>query len=67
MRDKTKVPAIPGMESLPADVQRVVRTIKETMEVREGVRGNDYLDKGVTYRDLVELGLITESQVPEKE
>lgn len=47
-------------------MRQVLQNMKEITEVREGQRGSDYLDKAVTYRDLVTLGLITESQVPKK-
>lgn len=43
--------------------------IKESIELREGVRtrvGERLLDKFVTYQDLIDLGLITESNVPRR-
>lgn len=65
-----KATILPSIIQLPADLdhhlRQVLQNLKEITEVREGQRGSDYLDKAVTYRDLVTLGLITESQVPKK-
>lgn len=53
-RTETKVPAIPS----PTDdnLKECVSAIKELLEVRNGISGND-LDAGVTFRDLVALEL----------
>lgn len=60
-----KMPSIPTVEFLDADVKAVVRPIKEILEVREGRVGSNK-SRVVTFGDLVDLGLITESQIPEK-
>lgn len=66
MRNPTKLPNIPD---IPPDVDHNVRVIlepvKQRMETREGLTGKDKLDANVTFRDLVNLGLITENQVPD--
>lgn len=67
MRSVTKTPSLGRVPPNTEDeLHRLLQNIKEITEVREGQRGSDYLDKAVTYRDLVTLGLITESQVPKK-
>lgn len=67
MRSVTKTPSLGRVPLNTEDeLHRLLQNIKEITEVREGQRGSDYLDKAVTYRDLVTLGLITESQVPKK-
>lgn len=67
MRSETKTPSIGRVPPhIDDEARRMLQSIKEILEVREGQRGSDYLDKAVTYRDLVSLGLITESQVPKK-
>lgn len=67
MRNKVELPAI-GRVPDGADQQlmKFLRSVKEVVETREGRRGPDYLDRAVTYRDLVDLGLIVESDVPRK-
>ena len=50
---ETKVPAIPNPAS---DPDGFMRAIQEIVGVREGTRGNP-LDRGVTFRDLVDSGL----------
>lgn len=50
---ETKVPSIPN----PAiDPEGFLRAVQEVVQVREGARGNP-LDRGVTFRDLVDAGL----------
>lgn len=51
-------PGIPGRDVLEA--------VKQILETREGRRGSDNLDRVVTYRDLVLLGLIAEGNVPKR-
>jgi hypothetical protein len=49
----TKVPAIPSVPSdASSNEQKFLSAVKETIEVREGVRG-DPLDSVVTFRDLL--------------
>ena len=63
MRNPIKTQAIPDLTpDIDYDVRRVLEAIKDIIEVREGVRGPDRLDQAVTFRDLVALGLIGESQ-----
>jgi len=67
MRDATKIPPLGRVNpEMDDESRKLLQNVKEILEVREGRRGSDYLDKAVTYRDLVTLGLITESQVPRK-
>ncbi len=66
MRATTKIPAIPDVPVSDPVTVRLFGPIKEVIEIREGRRGGDNLDKHVSYRDLVNLGLITEAQVPKK-
>ena len=56
------IPDIPP--TVGEDVLSILEPLKELAETREGRRHNDNLDKAVTFRDLVDLGLIIESQVP---
>ncbi len=54
---------------LGAENKETFDAVKETIEIREGVRtkiGNRLFDKVVTYQDLVDLGLITEINVPRR-
>lgn len=63
MRNPIKTQTIPDLTpGIDDDVRRVLEAIKDIIEVREGVRGPDRLDQAVTFRDLVALGLISESQ-----
>lgn len=50
---ETRVPALPDPNR---DPDGFMRAVKEILEVREGVRGNQ-LDREVTFRDLVDVGL----------
>lgn len=50
---ETRVPALPDPNR---DPEGFLRAVKEILEVREGVRGNQ-LDREVTFRDLVDVGL----------
>jgi len=62
--EKRKTPSIPSIDKL-SDIQLklILKPIKEIIEVREGRLGSKK-DMAVTYQDLVDLGLITESQIP---
>ena len=51
----TKLPSIPGFDG--DNTLSVLSAIKETLEVRTGVRG-DTLDSGVTFRDLESMGYL---------
>ena len=51
----TKLPSIPGFDG--ENTLSVLSAIKETLEVRTGVRG-DTLDSGVTFRDLESMGYL---------
>jgi hypothetical protein len=67
MREAVKIPGLGRVSpKLDPEAQNLLNSIKQIIETREGVRGNDNLDRGVTYRDLIALGLITETQVPKK-
>lgn len=67
MRSKTTIPAVGSIGDVyDAGTQRSLNSLKQAQEIREGIRGGDFLDKTVLWRDLVDLGLITESQVPRK-
>lgn len=52
---KTKVPAIPAPTD--ANLREVARALKGVVDVREGLLG-DPLDKAVTFRDLVDGGIV---------
>ncbi|MEO8296353.1 MAG: hypothetical protein ABI574_00955 [Burkholderiales bacterium] len=54
MAAETKTPSIPSVTA--GNLTEVARAIKETLEVREGLRG-DPLDQVVTHRELVTLNL----------
>jgi hypothetical protein len=56
MTRETKVPAIPDVRD--DNILDVLRSIKATIEVREGAIG-DPLDQGATLRDLTDLNLAT--------
>jgi hypothetical protein len=59
---KTNLPGIPETgPGLDPQVQAVLRPIKEVVETREGRRGAP-LERGVTLRDLVRIGVLTEEQ-----
>lgn len=73
MRNKVELPVIGRVPSgsggggpTDTELMKFLRALKEIIEVREGRRGPDYLDRAVTYRDLIDLGLIVESDVPRK-
>ena len=67
MRDSVKIPGLGRVSpALDAETQQLLSSIKATIETREGVRGSDNLDRAVTYRDLVNLGLIDEADVPRR-
>ena len=55
MSKPTKTPQIPAIpQDVSISVRRWMESVKEVIEVREGTRGKD-LDKGVTFRDLMDL------------
>lgn len=57
MGTKTKTPQLPRVTIKDnPELQRFTDAVTQTVEVREGRRG-DKLDKALTYRDLVEVGL----------
>ena len=59
-----KLPQIPSPLQIEDDkTRKAIVAIKEIVEVREGRLG-DNADNMVTFQDLVDLGLITESQIP---
>jgi len=58
-----KTPQIPSIHGLPDDVKNIIKPMKEILETREGRLGTNK-STGVTYEKLVELGLITEDQIP---
>lgn len=58
MTDETKVPAIPDLVGVDPNIQRILRPIKEALEIRLGLIG-DSLDKAVTLRELQAAGLAT--------
>lgn len=53
LQPETKVPSVPNPGQ---DPDGFMRAIQEIVQVREGARGNP-LDRGVTFRDLVNAGL----------
>lgn len=62
-RRRIQTPNIPDTTHLTEREREVVNPIKETIELREGRRGR--ADEAfVTWRDLVNLGLISESDIP---
>jgi len=60
----SRLPQIPSVHALDVKIREVVKPMKEIIETREGKIGNK-ADKFVTYQGLVDLGLITASQIPE--
>lgn len=58
-----KYPGIPDPAPNIASLHNVVMPMKETIEVLTGQRG-DRLTSGVTWGDLVDLGLVRKDQVP---
>lgn len=60
-----KLPAIPDIP-LDHPERRLLDPMKETLEVMNGVRktGTTKVDAVPTWRQLIDLGLITEDQVP---
>jgi hypothetical protein len=52
---------IPSAVGIDPAVQRILEPMIETMELREGMRQRT-LGMNVTFQDLIDLGLITESQ-----
>jgi len=67
MRSAYKIRTIPDPGRLPdLATVKILEAMKEAIEVMLGRRGADNLDRVVTYRDLVSLGMISESQIPNK-
>lgn len=67
MRSAYKIRSIPDATRVTDDnTRKVLEGMKEAIEVMLGRRGEDNIDVVVTYRGLVNLGLITESQIPNK-
>ncbi len=60
-----KYPAIPPPSTDPVSLRNADIAIKEILEILTQQRG-DPLNAAVTWQDLVDLGLITLSQVPIK-
>lgn len=60
MRRKFTLPSIPP--GLHSSLDMILSKMKEVIEIREGTRGDDYLNANVTIRDLLELGVITNEQ-----
>lgn len=58
MSNETRIEAIPDLRGLPPEFQRILRPIKQALEVRLGLLG-DSLDKAATLRDLKDLQLVT--------
>lgn len=56
MSDATKVPAIPAVT--PDNLPAVASAIKQLVDVREGRIGNP-LDANVTFRDLIDAGMVS--------
>jgi len=52
-----KIPDLPDVGSTPDAWMRFMGSVREVLQVREGRRGN-VLDEGVTFRDLVDLGIV---------
>ncbi len=63
---KQNIPAIPSIDlSLPENIKSHMRAVKTVIEIRENQNPNaDILDKRITYQDLIDLGLITKSELP---
>jgi hypothetical protein len=59
-----KYPAIPDPTIEPASLRDSVTSLKQAFETHSGQRGNK-LYAAVTWKDLVDLGLITADDVPE--
>jgi hypothetical protein len=59
-------PSLSAIGQIPPDVpaREVLEAIKQIVEVREGRRGSDALDRSVTFRDLLNLALIKERHLP---
>jgi hypothetical protein len=59
-----KLPHIPAVSQIEdGNTKKALTAIKEIIEVREGRLGENS-DNAVTFQDLVDLGLITKSQIP---
>lgn len=58
--EEPRLPSIPDLRS--ADLEQVVAALKEWVEVRQGVRG-EQIDRAITMRDLLNAGLATPSAI----
>lgn len=63
-RTRPVTPAIAQPTTDLMSLRNVCEQLKEAVEVLQGQRGIDNLDMVVRWRDLVQLGLITEADVP---
>ena len=59
MTRKSKLPSIPVPSNVDPAVRKWMQFVAERLEVREGSRG-DPLEKVVTFRDLVDIGVSTQ-------
>lgn len=60
-----KTPSIPPVPlEVDMGLKRILDPIKEIVELREGKRG-DPLQRFVTFQDMIDMGLITEGDVPD--
>lgn len=59
-----KLPSIPEPTENALGLVRSVSALKEAVEVILGRRSSMRDDRAVTFQDLVDLGLITEDQIP---
>jgi hypothetical protein len=65
MQRKTTIPAIPDIPpGIDEKISLILGPVKEIIEAREGKRGT-LLDAGVTFRDLIALGIISEAEIKE--
>jgi hypothetical protein len=63
-RTRPVTPAIAQPFTDLTSLRNVCEQLKEAVEVLQGQRGKDSLDMVVRWRDLVQLGLIQETDVP---
>lgn len=63
MREIVKIPPVPETpKDASKELAEFLTVMRHIIQIREGMIGSDNFDKLITWRDLVELGLITESQ-----
>lgn len=58
MADIPKIPDLPAVGLDPMQLDLFLQAVREVIQTREGRRGN-YLDRAITVRDLLEIGLAT--------